>query len=414
MTRTLLAVAAAAVALTGALPAAGANPAPASPATAASLAPIWSSHFGAGKYHASPVVAGEHVYVGDENGHITKLPLATGTAGPGFTPTWSTNECFNGIYSKPAVGHGKVFVSTIAGLVCAFDDVTPPVPGPDGVPRPKLLWRVQVPNKGQANGPVLAGDTVYATGQNGDVLALDQATGTPRWTANVGGADAQHPLVASPTVLDGKVYVGTYDGRIMSVTPPTTGTTATATRIQSFTGRFSDVLATDGTNLYGALNDPAAPYSGTVHAVSVTTGGDIRWNHDTGHPHPYSGRVQAPAVVDRIVYVPTKTHIVYVDGESGRWAGATADAGLNQPTTPAVVNGVVYTGGVGASGGASGALQAFDAKTGVLLYYSRTDTVANTSPAVAPDGKVLLGGGNGAQGAGVVWAYAPAAVQRND
>ena len=55
-------------------------------------------------------------------------------------------------------------------------------------------------------------------------------------------------------------------------------------------------------------------------------------------------------MVDGIVYVPTKTHIVYVDSESGLWAKATADAGLNQPTTPAVVNGVAYTGGIAAGG----------------------------------------------------------------
>ncbi|MEJ2855127.1 MULTISPECIES: outer membrane protein assembly factor BamB family protein [unclassified Saccharothrix] len=407
-----LAIAAAAL-LTSAVPSAGANPTPASPATAPSLAPTWSSHFGAGKYYASPVVAGEHVYVGDENGHLTKFPLATGTAGPGFTPTWSTNECFNGIYGKAAVGHGKVFVSTIAGFVCAFDDVTPPVPGPDGVPRPRLVWRTQMPSKGWANGPVLVGDTVYATGHNGDVLALDQATGTATWTANVGGSDAQHPLLASPTVLGGTVYVGTFDGRIMSVIPPTAGATGTATRIQGFEGRIADVLATDGTHLYAAVNHPSSPHSGTVRAVSVTTGGAIRWNYDTGRPSTYSGRVQAPAVVDGIVYVPTKTHIVYVDSESGLWAKATADAGLNQPTTPAVVNGVAYTGGIAAGGAASGAFQAFDAKTGALLYYSRTDTVANTSPAVAPDGKVLLGGGNSGQGGGVVWAYAPANYQVN-
>jgi hypothetical protein len=62
-----LAIATAAL-LAGAVSFVGADPAPAgpaSPATAANLAPQWASHFGSGKYQASPAVAGDFVYTGD-------------------------------------------------------------------------------------------------------------------------------------------------------------------------------------------------------------------------------------------------------------------------------------------------------------------------------------------------------------
>ncbi|GAA0229739.1 hypothetical protein GCM10010492_30260 [Saccharothrix mutabilis subsp. mutabilis] len=321
-----------------------------------------------------PFVAGDHAYVGDENSHLTKLPLTTSTAGSRLHPDLERERVLQRRLQQAAVGHGKVFVSTIAGFVCAFDR-TPPVSGTDGIPRPELMWRARMPSKGWANGPVLAHDTLYAIGDNGDILALDRSTGAPRWTANVGGSDAQHPLLAAPTVLEGKLYVGIHDGRIMSVTPPTTGTT------------------------------------GTVRAVSLTTTGTTRWKQDTGHACTCSGRAQAPAVVDGIVCAPTKTHIFYLDRDTGTWT-ASADTSPNQPTTPAVMIGVAYTGGNASGGMTSGALQAFDAKIGALLDYLRTHTVANTSPAVAPDGKVLLGGGNGCQGGRVVLAYTPSAPQR--
>jgi hypothetical protein len=118
----------------------GADPAPttpASPATAAHIKPKWTSHFGSGKYLASPVVAGDCVYIGDEDGTLSKLPLATGTAAaaPTYQSTWETDECFNGIYSKVAVGHsysgraqapavvdGIVYVATRANLVYLRSD----------------------------------------------------------------------------------------------------------------------------------------------------------------------------------------------------------------------------------------------------------------------------------------------------
>jgi outer membrane protein assembly factor BamB len=396
--------------LAGAVSFVGADPAPAgpaSPATAGNLAPEWVSHFGNGKYQASPVVAGDFVYAGDMDGYLTKLPLATGTASapPTFAPTWTTDECFNSILSRPAVGTGRVFVATAAGYVCAFDE-------DDGA----FIWRQMMPRFGWANGPVLVGDTLYATGHRGDVLALDSGTGTPRWTANVGGADPDHQLYGSPVVLDGAVYVGTYDGRLMAITPPAApGTPATVTELATFPGgQINDALATDGTNLYASISHLTQSSVGTVRVVSLTRQGQVRWNVDTGHNPTYNMRIQAPVVVDGIVYAPTRTNLVYLRSDTGAHI-ALADTSPNQPTTPTVVNGVAYVGGIQDGGGRVGALQAFDGRTGLRLYYSHTSTVANTVPAVAPDGKVLLGGGNagGGQGFGVIWAYQPATPRHN-
>ncbi|GAB3765905.1 outer membrane protein assembly factor BamB family protein [Microlunatus parietis] len=391
-----------AVLLTATIAPAGAA-GPATPDTAMTLAPTWTSHFGDGKYRSSPVVSGDHVYIGDEDGRLTKLPLATGTEGdPGsFVPTWSSNDCGHQIQSSPVVAGSRVFVGTLAGYVCAFDDATG-----------GLLWRQAVPHGGWVNGLAIVGDTLYATARGGAVVAFDAFSdrGNRRWAARAAEGDAEHPMLAGPLVLDGTIYVGTFDGRIVAVAPPVPGgTEPTVTEVRRFLGgRIDDTLASDGADLYFAVNYRVGQNIGMVRLVSLTTEGQVRWNRRAESDPLYNDRVPTPTTAGDRVYFPTHSSILVLDSATGRQT-AVADTGAQKPTTPTVVNGVLYTGGLQIGGQAFGALQAFDAATGALLFYRRTPTVANTTPAVAPDGTVLLGGGNagGGQGGGVVWAYAP-------
>ncbi|MBW4718708.1 outer membrane protein assembly factor BamB family protein [Saccharothrix obliqua] len=397
-TRRLGALAMVIAALFAGVSSADAKPVPAGPvdpAAAPDLTPRWTSAFGRAKYRSSPVVAGDYAYIGDTDGYLTKLPWATGTAAqsPTFTPSWTTNACFNGIYSDPVVGNGLVYVGTAGGVLCAFDDRTG-----------ALVWRHFIPNQGWVNGPTLAGNTVYASTHFGDVAAFDALTGTRRWTVNIGDSDAQRPVNASPTALPGgEVYIGAYDGRVVQVAP-------VHRQLAKFDGRITDAVATDGANLYVSVDKLTAPGAGTVRVASLTPAGQVRWNVETNLGVTWNGLIHGPAVVDGIVYVPTHHNLVYLRSDNGNRV-ALADTNGLQPTTPAVVNGVAYVGGV-TSGEITGALQVFEAKTGQLLYYSHRPTAALTVPAITPDGTVLLGGGN-YQGGGAVWAFKPSNAPRN-
>ncbi len=368
---------------------------PADPAAAPNLTPKWTSTFGVSKWRASPVVSGDFVYIGDGDGYLTKLPWATGTTSPSpkFTPVWTTNVCFNSIYSKPVVGNGLVYVGTAGSAVCAFNEQTG-----------ALVWRHVLVGRGWISGPVLVGNTLYVSNHFGDVVAYDALTGAQRWIVNVGGSDAQQPLWASPTVLpNGDVFVGTYDGRVMQASP-------VVRQLAKFDGRITGVIATDGTDLYVAVDKVTTPGYGTVRAASLTPTGTIRWNYDTTLGVTWDGLLHGPAVVDGIVYYPTHHNLLYVRSDNGNRV-ALADTNYHQPTTPTVVNGVAYVGGI-PSGSLTGALQAFDAKTGTLLYYSHRSTAALTVPAVTRDGTVLLGGGN-VLGNGALWAFAPSTAPTN-
>ena len=170
---------------------------------------------------------------------------------------------------------------------------------------------------------------------------------TLRWKFATGG-----PIVSSPSVMDGTVYVGSADR-----------------------------------NLY---------------AVDAKTG-LMRWKFDA------QGDVNSsPAVVDGVVYVVSLNGNLYaVDAATGkqRWAFATEGerrfserglftalpAGEMMPdpwdfylSSPAVVDGVVYF------GSGDGSVYAVDARSGELRWRYKTGDVVHASPAVV-DGKVYVG-----------------------
>jgi len=73
----------------------------------------------------------------------------------------------------------------------------------------RLLWTF-TPKAGCATtAPVTVGGSVFFSGSDGIVRALDMATGDPRWTAYTGGA-VRYP----PTVSDGRAFVGSGDGYV--------------------------------------------------------------------------------------------------------------------------------------------------------------------------------------------------------
>ncbi|MCP4260981.1 MAG: PQQ-binding-like beta-propeller repeat protein [Planctomycetes bacterium] len=70
-----------------------------------------------------------------------------------------------------------------------------------------LLWTFTPKATFKATAPVTAGGSVFVSGSDGIVRALDMATGHPRWTAYTGGA-VRYP----PSVSDRRVFVGSGDG----------------------------------------------------------------------------------------------------------------------------------------------------------------------------------------------------------
>lgn len=173
----------------------------------------------------------------------------------------------SGTYSSPTVADGTVYVGdrertggpNSAGNLYAIDAKSG-----------KQEWTFDT-DEFIDSSPTVAGDTVYVGGwktrfrssdddtrDTGSVFAVDTADGTRRWQFETDGR-----VLSSPTVADGVVFVGSWDGTVYGI-DALTG----EERVRLETGGrvSSSPTVTDGT-MYVGSND------GHVYALSAGVGG---------------------------------------------------------------------------------------------------------------------------------------------
>ena len=128
-----------------------------------------------------PAIQGDLVYFGSRGGRVWAIDLRAKTYPLERTIFfWKTNLYLWGVLPKPPVQKGSVWAKNIGG------DVT--------------------------QTPAIGHDKVYATNNQGKVIALDVATGTERWTTELGVE-----ITAAPTVAGETVLIGTKDGMVIGL-----------------------------------------------------------------------------------------------------------------------------------------------------------------------------------------------------
>ena len=160
---------------------------------------------------SSPAIVNGVVYVGSNDGNLYAIDRQTGTQKWKFTTESRVN-------SSPAVANGLVYFGSYDGNFYAVSADTG-----------KLQWKFR--NAGERryaathlHGSLPAGETmpdpfdvylsspavwngaVYFGSGDGNVYALDAATGSLKWKFKTG--DVVH---ASPAIVDGKLYIGSWD-----------------------------------------------------------------------------------------------------------------------------------------------------------------------------------------------------------
>ncbi|HWF34588.1 MAG TPA: PQQ-binding-like beta-propeller repeat protein [Solirubrobacteraceae bacterium] len=143
-------------------------------------------------------------------GHDLANSRDAGSDGPSpvqaqtLTPYWSFQSTDGHFTGTPAVSGNTVVVGSTGGMVDALDATTG-----------RLLWSRAVGQ--QVNGSAaISGGVVYvpvniveATGSGQpEVVALDLATGSPRWQTTIDDQPGSD-VYGSPVVSDGVVYIGT-------------------------------------------------------------------------------------------------------------------------------------------------------------------------------------------------------------
>ena len=256
---------------------------------------------GAGDYVSGfvPVVDGDRVYVGNQDGYVMALDLATGRkiwrsrtgdrliSGPSLARgllllgsrdgqvvalsaatgerEW-TASLDSEILSAPAANDQVAIVRTLDGRLIALDMT-------NGQRRWTIERNVPTLTLRGTSSPVLVGDTVYAGLDNGNVIALDVATGEERWSQTVAFPSGRSELErivdidANPLVVDNELYAVSAGGQLASLST-TSGRVRWRHEVAS-----EDALALDERNIYTVDRDSV------VWAINRLTGGE-RWQQD--------------------------------------------------------------------------------------------------------------------------------------
>jgi outer membrane protein assembly factor BamB len=170
------------------------------------------------KNDSSPVTGNGVLYIGSDDHKLYafdasgKTNCTSGTPAA-CAPLW-TGLTGGYIYATPLVVNGVVYAASTDGLLYAFDAAgntncsgTPKVCTP--------LWTASTGHGTIGASPIEVNGVVYVNG-SGSISAFDAAgntncsgtpkTCTPLWTTSTGG-----PLLSSPAVANGMVYIGSGD-----------------------------------------------------------------------------------------------------------------------------------------------------------------------------------------------------------
>jgi outer membrane protein assembly factor BamB len=203
--------------------------------------------------------------------------------------------------------------------------------------------------------------------------------------------------LSSPAVVDGKVYLGSFDGTVHCLDA------ATGAKIWNYTtgdGIFSSPAVAGGRVYVGSADD-------NVYCLDAATGAKI-WSYKTGgdvwdSPAVYGGKVYVGSYDDRLYCLRTDTGAVEWTFTTGDDVGA---------SSPAVAYGRVYVGSI------DDKVYCLDATSGALVWSYTTGDDVQQTPAVA-NGRVYVGSAdrnlrclNASTGA-LIWNYTAGDIAHN-
>ena len=250
---------------------------------------------------SSPKVAFDRVFIGTFNesggpGEVVSLWVNNGSV------AWrhATGSVH---YASPAYADGSVYVG-IMGTYNTTSQVT--FDPPYGVLALNAATGEEnwfFPTAGSvAASPAIAGPRLIAPSKDGNVYAINRATGTLIWQTRVEAG------ISSPAVSGGAVFVGggAFGGNGLVVALDVT----TGTRRWSFApnGPVQASITYADDKVLFATNSA----HGTVYAVNATSG-TLVWSFE---PSPAEYILGSPVVADGVVFAPSDNGHVYALGQS--------------------------------------------------------------------------------------------------
>ncbi|MBI1908622.1 MAG: PQQ-binding-like beta-propeller repeat protein [Deltaproteobacteria bacterium] len=150
--------------------------------------------------HSGPLIHDGVIYIGFADGLLAAYRENDGL------PLWEKNLAtgegpFFDVDMVPLIDEGRLYAASFQGeLICldlAGKKTAKKSAEPKGVP-PKILWQQQI---GSGVSFAVQGETIFVSGSNGTLYALNKATGVKVWEKQVGEGALSAPVVSQSTVI---------------------------------------------------------------------------------------------------------------------------------------------------------------------------------------------------------------------
>jgi len=213
------------------------------------------------------------------------------------------------VRGQPAAAGDVVVATTIDGVVLAIDVR-------DGRERWRYRLAPKVPSEARATfaGPTIDAAIVYAGNQR-ELVALDLATGAPRWSV-VPVPDGANTQSAAPVAIAGDLVVGTFDRELGGILAWDKASGAPRWQLQGETIAVNAGPIADASSIYVV--------DGSDQLSALDLRGLVRWRvkldaqgFDWGN-----ATIGTPALADGILIVPTLYRdVIAIDAKTGavRW-----------------------------------------------------------------------------------------------
>jgi eukaryotic-like serine/threonine-protein kinase len=289
----------------------------------------------------------------------------------------------------------------------------------------RQLWK-RVTGGPVPSSPAVAGGVVFAGSYDGKFYALDARSGATKWKFSTAGErrfeakgihgfqprnqtfpDPFDVFLSSPVVVQGSVYFGSGDGNLYAL-----DAASGALRWKFPTG---DVVHASPAFADGVVY--VGSWDSNLYAVDAATGKE-KWRFHSGEDafiHNQVGFQSSPAIADGVVYTGCRDSNLYaIDAQTGKekWRFSTGASWVI--SSPAITQGKVFF-----STSDSSLYHVLDAVTGKPVLQQQGKSFVFSSPAIARD-VVFTGVSNGTLEARdivsgeLLWDFQTQASKRNN
>jgi outer membrane protein assembly factor BamB len=320
---------------------------------------------------SSPAVAKGVAYVGSTDGNLYAVDLESGAQ------KWKFETKVR-VTSSPALADGVVYFGSYDGKFYALD-----------ADNGQLKWKFQTGGEKRFAGkhlhgsqpdgetmpdpfdfylssPAVSGGTVYFGSGDGNVYALDAASGKLRWKFHTG--DVVH---ASPAIAGGTLFIGSWDSFFYALDARTGKEkwrfkTGEDHQIFNQVGIQSSAAVMDGVVYFGCRDS-------NFYALDARSG-EKKWAFN----NKGSWVISSPAVKDGKVYFATSDSGLFyeLDARSGSEVFSLKSNGWPMFSSPSIAGDMLYI------GSHEGKLLAIDLKTRQFAWKFQTDGSRENGPAL--------------------------------